>query len=163
MIERTLLLIKPDAIERRLIGEIIRRAEVKGYDVIALEMARPGRGVLERHYSMHRGKVFFQPLIDFLLSGPMLACVLQGDRVIEGMRSIAGAGDPTTAAPGSIRGDLARDWDTPVYHTLVHSSDTPLAAHAEIELWFPNLPPMRMQRSFDPASMPPPPPPHMMG
>jgi nucleoside-diphosphate kinase len=155
MIERTLLLIKPDAIERRLVGEIVRRAEVKGYDVIAMEMVRPGRGVLERHYSQHRGKVFFQPLIDFLLSGPMIACVLQGDRVIEGMRSIAGAGDPTTAAPGSIRGDLARDWDTPVYHTLVHSSETPLAAHAEILLWFPNLPPMQPPRSLNqPGTLP---------
>ena len=163
MIERTLLLIKPDAIERRLIGEIIRRAEVKGYDVIALEMVRPGRGILERHYAQHRGKAFFQPLIDFLLSGPLIACVLQGDRVIEGLRSLAGTGDPTTAAPGSIRGDLARDWDTPVYHTLVHGSDSPLAAHAEIELWFPNLPPMRMQHPFIASSMPPPPPPPMMG
>jgi nucleoside-diphosphate kinase len=163
MIERTLLLIKPDAVERRLIGEVIRRAEAKGYDVIALEMARPGRGVLERHYAQHRGKVFFQPLIEFLLSGPMIACVLQGDRVIEGLRSLAGTSDPTTAAPGSIRGDLARDWDTPVYHTLIHGSNSPLAAHAEIELWFPNLPPMRAQRAFDPSSMSAPPPPHMMG
>jgi nucleoside-diphosphate kinase len=163
MIERTLLLIKPDAIERRLIGEIIRRAEVKGYDVVALEMVRPGRGILERHYGQHRGKVFFQPLIDFLLSGPMIACVLQGDRVIEGMRSLAGSSDPTTAAPGSIRGDLARDWDTPIYQTLVHSSESPLASHAEIDLWFPNLPPMRIQRTFDASSLPPPPPPPMMG
>ncbi|HEX7589665.1 MAG TPA: nucleoside-diphosphate kinase [Demequinaceae bacterium] len=163
MIERTLLLIKPDAIERRLIGEVIRRAEVKGYDVIALEMVRPGRGILERHYAQHRGKVFFQPLIDFLLSGPLIACVLQGDRVIEGLRSLVGTSDPTTAAPGSIRGDLARDWDTPVYHTLVHGLDSPLAAHAEIELWFPNLPPMRLRRPLGSSSMPPPPPPPMMG
>jgi len=155
MIERTLLLIKPDAVQRRLVGEILGRAEAKGYDVVALEMARPSRGVLERQYGQHQGKEFYRPLIEFMLSGPTIAAVLQGDRVIEGLRSLCGSTDPTTAAPGSIRGDLARDWDTPVFHTLVHGSDTPLAAHAEIELWFPNLPPMRQQRTFDAPGTPP--------
>lgn len=159
MIERTLLLIKPDAIERRLVGEVIRRAESKGYEIIAMEMTRPGRGHFERHYAQHRGKAFFEPLLAFMLSGPTIACVLQGDRVIEGLRSLAGTADPTTAAPGSIRGDLARDWDTPVYHTLVHGSDTPLSAHAEIDLWFPNLPPMRVAHPFNAGNVPPP----MMG
>jgi nucleoside-diphosphate kinase len=156
MIERTLLLIKPDAIERRLVGEILHRAESKGYEIVAMEMTRPSRAHLERHYVQHRGKAFFEPLMAFMLSGPTIACVLQGDRVIEGLRSLAGTSDPTTAAPGSIRGDLARDWDTPVYHTLVHGSDTPLSAHAEIDLWFPNLPPMRAAHSFSPPNMPPP-------
>ncbi len=155
MIERTLLLIKPDAVQRRLTGEILSRAEAKGYDIVALEMTRPTRGLLERQYAHHQGKQFFRPLIDFMLSGPTIAAVLQGDRVVEGLHSLSGSTDPTTAAPGSIRGDLARDWDTPVYHTLVHSSENPLAAHAEIELWFPNLPPMRLQRSFDAPGVPP--------
>jgi nucleoside-diphosphate kinase len=138
--ERTLMLIKPDAIRRRLIGEILRRVETKGYDIVALELVEASRARFERQYSAHQGRDFFQPLIDFMMSGPSIAVVLQGDRVIEGLRSLCGAGDPTTAAPGSIRGDLARDWHTPVYHTLVHSSDSALAAHAEIGLWFPNSP-----------------------
>ncbi len=136
-------------------GEILGRAEAKGYDVVALEMTRPSRGMFERQYAQHAGKEFFRSLIDFMLSGPTIAAVLQGDRVIEGLRSLCGSTDPTTAAPGSIRGDLARDWDTPVFHTLVHGSDNPLAANAEIELWFPNLPPMRHVRTFDAPGSPP--------
>jgi nucleoside-diphosphate kinase len=156
MIERTLLLIKPDAIERRLVGEIIRRAESKGYDIVAMEMTRPSRERIEQQYALHRWKVFFEPLVFFMLSGPTISAVLQGDRVIEGLRSLAGTADPTTAAPGSIRGDLARDWDTPVYHTLVHGSESTVAARDEIALWFPNLPPMRVAQGFNPAGMPPP-------
>jgi nucleoside-diphosphate kinase len=159
MIERTLLLIKPDAIERRLVGEIIRRAESKGYEIVAMEMTRPSREHIEQHYALHRWKAFFEPLMTFMLSGPTIAAVLQGDRVIEGLRSLAGTADPTTAAPGSIRGDLARDWDTPVYHTLVHGSESPIAARDEIALWFPGLPPMRIAHAFTAEGMPPP----MMG
>ena len=140
VMERTLMLIKPDAIRRRLIGEILRRVETKGYDIIAIRLEDPQRSKFERQYAQHRGKDFYNPLIDFMMSGPSIAVVLQGDRVIEGLRSLAGPGDPTSAAPGSIRGDLARDWDTPVYHTLVHASDGPLTAHGEIGLWFPDAP-----------------------
>lgn len=140
MMERTLLLIKPDAIRRRLIGEILRRVETKGYDIIAIKLEPASRGRFERQYAQHRGRDFYVPLVEFMMSGPSIAVVLQGDRVIEGLRSLAGPSDPTTAAPGSIRGDLARDWDTPVYHTLVHASDGALTAHAEIELWFPDSP-----------------------
>lgn len=139
MTERTLVLIKPDAIRRRLTGEILRRIEAKGYDIIALDMRRPTRGTLERHYESHRGKEYFPALIAFMLSGPSIALVVEGDRVVEGMRSLMGTTDPTTAAPGSIRGDLARQWDTPVYHTLIHGSDAPLSAHYEIGVWFPDL------------------------
>ena len=140
MMERTLMLVKPDAIRRRLIGEILRRVETKGYDVMALKLEPPMRARFERQYSVHRGREFFNPLVDFMMSGPSIAIVLQGDRVVEGLRSLAGTSDPTTAAPGTIRGDLARDWDTPVYHTLVHASDSPMQAHVEIELWFPEVP-----------------------
>jgi nucleoside-diphosphate kinase len=140
MMERTLMLIKPDAIRRRLIGEVLRRVETKGYDIVALKLEDASRARFERQYGLHRGRDFFNPLIDFMMSGPSIAAVLQGDRVIEGLRSLAGTGDPTTAAPGTIRGDLARDWHTPVYHTLVHASDSAMTAHAEIEIWFPDSP-----------------------
>jgi len=137
--ERTLVLIKPDAVRRHLAGEILRRIEAKGYDVVALEMRNPSRETLERHYEAHLGKDYFQALIDFMASGPVIALVVEGERVIEGVRSLMGTTDPTTAAPGTIRGDLARHWDTPVLHTLVHGSDSPDTARHEIGVWFPEF------------------------
>ena len=94
------------------------------------------REILERHYEEHQGKPFFEPLVEFMLSGPVVAAVVEGDRVIEGFRSLAGATEPTTAAPGTIRGDLGRDWGEKVQKNLVHGSDSPESAEREIGIWF---------------------------
>lgn len=137
--ERTLILIKPDGVARSLVGEVLRRVEAKGYRLIALHLGVPERALLEQHYAEHAGKVFFEPLLSFMASGPVLAVVAEGHQVIAGVRSLAGATDPTAAVPGSIRGDLGRDWGLPVQQNLVHGSDSPLAAAREIALWFPDL------------------------
>lgn len=136
---RTLVLIKPDGVERNLVGEILARIEAKGYTFDALELRRATPELLAQHYAEHEGKPFYQPLVDFMLSGPVVAAVVRGERVIEGFRSIAGATDPTTAAPGSIRGDFGRDWGLAVQQNLVHGSDSPESAQREIGLWFPQL------------------------
>jgi nucleoside-diphosphate kinase len=135
--ERTLVLVKPDGVARGLAGEVIRRIEAKGYRLAALDLRVPSVALLAEHYAEHVGKPFYQPLIDFMSSGPVVALVVTGQRVIEGFRSLAGATDPTVAAPGTIRGDLARDWGLPVAQNIVHGSDSPESAEREIGLWFP--------------------------
>ncbi|QGH69917.1 nucleoside-diphosphate kinase [Pseudactinotalea sp. HY158] len=137
--ERTLVLIKPDGVARSLTGEILRRVEAKGYVLTALEVRAASRELLAQHYAEHEGKPFYEPLVEFMLSGPIVAAVVSGDRVIEGFRSLAGSTDPTGAAPGTIRGDLGRDWGLAVQQNLVHGSDSPESAEAEIALWFPAL------------------------
>ena len=139
MTERTLVIVKPDGVERGLVGEIIRRVEAKGYGLVAVDLLTPSRAILARHYEEHEGKPFYEPLVEFMSSGPVVAIVVEGDRVIEGFRSLAGATDPTAAAPGTIRGDLARQWDAPVLRNLVHGSDSEVSAAREIAIWFPNL------------------------
>lgn len=138
-IERTLILVKPDGVRRALIGEIIRRIEAKGYQIIALKSMSADRELLTQHYAEHLGKPFFEPLVEFMLSGPIVAIVAEGNRVIEGFRSIAGTTDPTVAAAGTIRGDLARDQGTKVTQNLVHGSDSPESAAREISIFFPEL------------------------
>lgn len=135
-IEETLVLIKPDAVARGLTGEILRRIERKGYQLLDIKLVRATRSQLEAHYAEHAGKPFFEPLIEFMLAGDIVACRFAGDRVIEGFRALAGATDPTAAAPGSIRGDLARDWGLAVQKNLVHGSDSAESAAREIALWF---------------------------
>jgi nucleoside-diphosphate kinase len=137
--ERTLVLVKPDGVRRGLAGEVLRRVETKGYALVALEMRVAGHGLLEQHYGEHIGKPFYRPLVDFMSSGPVVAAVFEGERVIEGFRSLAGATEPTLAAPGTIRGDLGRDWGTPVQQNLVHGSDSTASAAREIGIWFPGL------------------------
>lgn len=136
--ERSLVLVKPDGVRRGLSGEVIRRIEAKGYRLVALELRRATPELLAEHYAEHVGKPFYQPLVDFMLSGPVVAMVVEGERVIEGFRSLAGATDPTAAAPGTIRGDLGRDWGEKVQQNLVHGSDAPESAAREIALWFPS-------------------------
>jgi nucleoside-diphosphate kinase len=138
-VERTLVLVKPDGVRRNLIGEIISRVEAKGYSISALRMLNADRSMLETHYAEHVGKPFFEPLVEFMLSGPIVAMIVEGNRVIEGFRSLAGATDPTVAAPGTIRGDLARDQGTKVVQNLVHGSDSPESAKREIEIFFAGL------------------------
>jgi nucleoside-diphosphate kinase len=136
MSNRTLVLIKPDGVKRNLIGEIIARCEAKGYTVAKLCLITPTRDLLAQHYAEHEGKPFYEPLVDFMLSGQVVAIQLEGHRVIEGFRSLAGATDPTVAAPGTIRGDLGRDWGLKVQQNLVHGSDSVESAERELALWF---------------------------
>ena len=135
--EKTLILVKPDGVARGLVGEVISRIESKGYSIDAVRMLKADRSLLEKHYAEHVGKPFYEPLVVFMMSGPIVAIVASGNRVIEGFRSLAGVTDPTLAAPGTIRGDLARDQGTKVVQNIVHGSDSPESAVREIEIFFP--------------------------
>jgi len=137
--ERTLILVKPDGVARGQSGEVIRRVEAKGYRLVALELRVPTVELLAEHYAEHVGKAFYQPLVDFMASGPVVALVAEGQRVVEGFRSLAGATEPTAAAPGTIRGDLGRDWGLSAVQNVVHGSDSVESAEREIKLWFPDL------------------------
>ena len=139
MSERTLVLIKPDGVARNLIGEVLRRIEAKGYVLAALKILTPPTALLQEHYAEHEGKPFFEPLVAFMSSGPVTAVVIEGEDCIKGFRSLAGATNPTEAAPGSIRGDLGRDWGEKVQKNIVHGSDSPESAAREIGIWFPEL------------------------
>ena len=136
MTERTLVLVKPDGVERGLSGQILARVEAKGYKIVELKLVQATREILEQHYEEHQGKPFFEPLVEFMGSGPVVAAVVEGNRVIEGFRSLAGSTEPTTAPPGTIRGDLGRDWGEKVQKNLVHGSDSPESAAREIGIWF---------------------------
>jgi nucleoside-diphosphate kinase len=136
MTQSTLVLVKPDGVRRNLIGEVIARCEQKGYVVSKLKKLTPTRELLAQHYAEHEGKPFYEPLMEFMLSGDVVAIELTGNRVIEGFRVLAGPTDPTTAAPGTIRGDLGRDWGTKVVQNLVHGSDSEESAARELALWF---------------------------
>ena len=136
MTERSLVLVKPDGVRRGLVGEVLRRVEAKGYTLVALDLRVPARELLADHYAEHEGKPFYDPLVEFMMSGPVAAAVIEGERCIEGWRSLAGATDPTKAAPGTIRGDLGRDWGEPVQQNIVHGSDAPESAEREIGIWF---------------------------
>ena len=138
-IERTLILVKPDGVARSLVGEVVSRVENKGYKVVGLKMMTPTREILAKHYAEHEGKPFYEPLLEFMLSGPIVAMIAEGNRVIEGFRKLAGTTDPTTAEPGTIRGDLARDQGTKVVQNIVHGSDSPESAVREIAIFFPEL------------------------
>ncbi len=138
-IEQTLVLVKPDGVRRGLVGEIIRRIEAKGYVVRNLKMLNANLSILEAHYGEHKGKPFYEPLLEFMQSGPIVALIAEGNRVIEGFRSLAGVTDPTLAAPGTIRGDLARDQGTKVVQNLVHGSDSADSAKREISIFFPEI------------------------
>ncbi len=135
--EKTLVLIKPDGVRRGLVGEVISRIESKGYLIEQSRMLTADRALLEDHYAEHKGKPFYEPLVEFMMSGPIVAIVASGNRVIEGFRSLAGTTDPTLAAPGTIRGDLARDEGTKVVQNIVHGSDSSESAVREIAIFFP--------------------------
>jgi nucleoside-diphosphate kinase len=135
--KRTLILVKPDGVARGLIGAVLQRVEAKGYRIVALDLRVPTNELLAAHYAEHVGKPFYEPLVAFMSSGPVAAVVAEGERVIEAFRSLAGATDPIAALPGTIRGDLGRDWGLPVQQNIVHGSDSPDSAAREIALWFP--------------------------
>ncbi|MFJ3384158.1 nucleoside diphosphate kinase [Curtobacterium sp. PhB130] len=134
--EETLVLVKPDGVARQLTGEILRRIEAKGYEIVDLKMITAPRDLLDAHYEEHQGKPFFEPLVEFMQSGPVVAVRVAGNAAIAGFRSLAGTTDPTSAAPGTIRGDLGRDWGLKVQQNLVHGSDSPESAARELALWF---------------------------
>lgn len=135
--ERTLILIKPDGVARGLVGQIVARIEAKGYAIDALDLRRATAEELAAHYAEHEGKPFYQPLVDFMSEGPIVSIIASGQGVIPGFRSQAGATDPTSAAPGTIRGDLGRDWGEKVQKNLVHGSDSTESAEREIGIWYP--------------------------
>ena len=133
--ERTLILIKPDAFARGLSGEIIARFERKGLRIVALKYMTVDEVLAKRHYAEHEGKAFFGELVDFITSGPLLALVFEGDDAVTAARQVIGATNPLEAAPGSIRGDFARE----VRKNLVHGSDSVESGERETELFFPGL------------------------
>ncbi|WP_144754786.1 nucleoside-diphosphate kinase [Curtobacterium pusillum] len=135
-LEETLVLVKPDGVARQLTGEILRRIEAKGYEIVDLKMLTAPRDLLDAHYEEHQGKPFFEPLVEFMQSGPVVAVRVAGNSVIAGFRSLAGTTDPTSAAPGTIRGDLGRDWGLKVQQNLVHGSDSTESSARELALWF---------------------------
>ncbi len=136
MTQRTLVLLKPDAVRRALVGEIISRIERKaGWKITALEMRGLDQETLEQHYGEHKGRPFYEPLVEFMASGPVVALVVEGERVIEGVRQLAGPTDPIAAAPGSIRGDFG----SIVRENLIHASDSEQSAERELKLFFPGI------------------------
>jgi nucleoside-diphosphate kinase len=135
MPDRTLILVKPDAFERRLTGEVISRFERKGLVLVALKLMRVDVELAEVHYAEHREKPFFGELVDFITRGPLVAMVLEGESAVDAARQVIGATNPIEAAPGSIRGDFA----TEITFNLVHGSDSDESAAREIRIFFPEL------------------------
>lgn len=132
MMERTFVMLKPDAVQRGLMGQIIARLEAKGFRPVAIKFMRIPRELAERHYSEHKEKGFFPKLIEYMTSGPVLVMVWEGDNIISVLRAMMGKTNPVEAAPGTIRGDLAQQTG----RNIVHGSDSPESAKREIELFF---------------------------
>jgi nucleoside-diphosphate kinase len=133
--DRTLILVKPDAFERGLTGEVIRRFEGKGLTIVAMKHMTVDRELAEEHYAEHRDKPFFGDLVDFITGGPLVALVLEGYEAVASARQVIGATNPLAATPGSIRGDFGLEVQT----NLVHGADSPESARRETELFFPEL------------------------
>ena len=135
MSERTLVLIKPDGVRRGLVGEVISRLERRGLAIVAMDLRTLDRDIANLHYGEHEGKPFFEPLIEFITSGPLVAMVVEGNGAIQAFRTLAGPTDPLAAAPGTIRGDHA----LLVKENVVHGSDSPESAEREIKIFFPEV------------------------
>jgi nucleoside-diphosphate kinase len=133
--ERTFVMLKPDTVKRKLIGEIIHRIEQKGFNIVAMKMTTASRELAEKHYDVHRERDFFKPNCDFVCSGPVVAMIIEGNNAIYLMRTMIGETHPTKAQPGTIRGDLTTD----LQQNLIHGSDCKDSADTEIALWFPEL------------------------
>lgn len=132
MSERTLVLVKPDGVQRLLVGRVVQRYEDRGLKLVGLKLVQIDRALAEAHYDVHRDRPFFRGLVDFITSGPLVAAVLEGPNAIAVVRAINGATRPHEATPGTIRGDFALE----TAQNLVHASDSPDNAAAEIALWF---------------------------
>jgi nucleoside-diphosphate kinase len=130
--ERTLVLVKPDGVQRLLVGRILARYEERGLRIVGLKLVKVDRELAERHYAVHKGKPFFEGLVEFITSGPLVAVVLEGPNAIAMVRAMNGATKPLDAAPGTVRGDLAVDMG----QNLVHASDSPETAAFELAIWF---------------------------
>jgi nucleoside-diphosphate kinase len=130
--QKTLILLKPDCIHRRLVGAVLERFETKGLRIAAMKLVHASRGLAEQHYAVHKGKPFYDSLLQFLTSGPTLALVLEGREAVTVARNLIGATDGVKASPGTIRGDYALS----VQNNLIHGSDSPENAAAEVALWF---------------------------
>ncbi len=130
--ERTFLAIKPDGVQRALVGEIIRRFEDKGFTLVGLKFMKVSRELAEQHYDVHREKPFFSGLVEFITSGPVVAMVWEGDGVVAAARKMIGATNPLTAEPGTIRGDFGIN----IGRNIIHGSDAPETAQQEVSLWF---------------------------
>lgn len=130
--QRTLVLLKPDALEKGLVGEILSRLEGQGLKIVAMKMMWMDEALAKRHYAIHEGKSFFEELVDFITSGPIIAAVFEGEDAVEVVREAMGETNPTHAAPGTIRGDLAQD----IRRNLIHGSDSEETADKEINLFF---------------------------
>ena len=135
-LERTLLLVKPDGVARGHVGEVLRRGEAKGYRLAALDLRVPDAGTLAEHYADHVHRSWYPELEAFMTSGPVVAAVVEGVRVVEGLMTLAGPTDPTLAPPGTIRGDLGCDVGHGKTENVVHRSDCAEAAEREIKIWF---------------------------
>ena len=133
--EKTLVLVKPDGVQKKICGEVTSRLERKGLSIDAIRMEQISPELAKKHYAVHEGKPFFDGLIQFITSGPLLAMVISGENAIAAVRQINGATNPIEAVPGSIRGDFA----TSIDENIVHASDAPETAAQEIALWFPEL------------------------
>jgi len=132
MVERTFVMLKPGGLQRRILGEILSRFERKGLKITALKLLRPDRALAEAHYAEHRGKDFYEPLIEYTLSGPVAAMVLEGENAVKQVRLLTGPTDANEAPPGTIRGDFA----VRINHNVIHASDSVESAGREIALFF---------------------------
>lgn len=132
MVERTFIMIKPDGVQRRLVGEVIQRLEAKGFTLVGLKLMQVSRELAEKHYDVHKDKPFFSGLVEFIISAPVVATVWEGEGVIAAARKIIGATNPLNAEPGTIRGD----YGVSIGRNLIHGSDAPETAQQEIGLWF---------------------------
>ncbi len=130
--ERTFVMIKPDGVQRGLVGEIINRFEKKGIKIVAMKLVSVTKELAEKHYGVHKGKPFFKPTVDYIISNPVIAMVLEGNNVINVVRTMMGKTDPQEALPGTIRGDFAQF----IGRNIIHGSDGPETAEFEIKLWF---------------------------
>ena len=134
-VERTLVLCKPDAVERGLVGEVVDRLERKGLRLVAMDLRVLDEAVAKAHYAEHEGKPFFGDLVEFITSGPLVAICVEGPEAVTAVRTLMGPTNPVQAAPGSIRGDYGLD----IGRNLVHGSDSAASAAREVELFFPDL------------------------
>lgn len=130
--ERTFLMVKPDGVQRKLVGEVIKRLEQKGFTLVGLKLLQVSRELAEKHYGVHKDRPFFGSLVDFIISSPVVAMVWEGNGVVASARKIIGATNPLTAEPGTIRGDFGLD----IGRNLIHGSDALETAQTEIALWF---------------------------
>lgn len=136
--EHTLILIKPDAYRRGLVGQILARFERKGYVIAGLRVVHASEDLLRRHYAEHVKKHFYGPMEQYMRSAPIVAVCLEGEQVVAGARTLAGPTWPTNAEAGTIRGDFGRDWGTEYVQNVIHASDSPASADREIAIWFPD-------------------------